>query len=1054
MPGNILSAHRRPTAVLTVAALVASLLSASPGPAYAATLPVVADYEGELPITTSSPGIFPFGNDAASTPVLSQAAAPDRPGAMAGNHALRSVYSTTQYGGHSHNLTASQDWTAYGGFSFWAKGSGSGRQIQVEVKDGGPDGEHSELWESHFADTADWQQVRIPFGDFTKRTDYQPSGGPTDGTLTLTNMWGYAVNLGSNVSGELLIDDVALYGSAQPRVGLAQDAYTTDAGGTVNVAVVADQPGGGPLGNAVTVHYTAGGGTAVAGADFTAAEGTLTFPAGTASGTVKNVVISTIGGTPASVGKTIPVKLTAEGATLGADTAAVVINAHGLPYLDAGLPVAQRVTDLMSRMSLADKVGQMTQAERAAVGNGTPIITYRLGSLLSGGGSVPNPNTPTSWADMIDNFQLHARATPLQIPLIYGIDSVHGHNNLDGATVFPHNVGLGATRDPDLVKRTGQVSAAETRATGIPWTFAPCVCVSRDERWGRAYEAFGEDPALVQLLATIVDGLQHDGNLADPGAVLATAKHFLGDGGTRYGSSSNGSYLIDQGVTAGSREQIEAIHLAPFKTAVREGVGSVMPSYSSLQILGTDAAPVKMHARTDQLTGVLKQQLGFQGFVVSDWQGIDQISPDYRNNVKVGVNAGIDMVMVPFNIQAFTTDLTALAGSGDVPMARIDDAVKRILTQKFKLGLFERPFTDRSGLAAIGGAAHRQVAREAAAKSQVLLKNDRGVLPLSKKAKIYVAGSNADDLGNQNGGWTLTWQGTSGNAGKGGTTILAGMRQVAPQAAITYSKDASASTAGHSLGVVVVGETPYAEGVGDVGNNHTLQLSLADRAAVDKVCQAMRCVVLTVSGRPLDLTGIVPRAAGVVASWLPGSEGAGVADVLFGNRPFTGRLPVSWFTSESQLPVNVGDRYYDPLFAYGWGLRTDSTKARLQALRGRLDAIRGDSDLAAAVRYLDRALAPGLWRADGTARDGDRILSSLHDAAGSLQRSGRAGFGYDDPLVSVARDIVQAAVVTAGPAGMPLTAQLTSDAEHDLLSGRPQLAVSRLIQAFDRVEHL
>ncbi|MBV1853905.1 glycoside hydrolase family 3 N-terminal domain-containing protein [Catellatospora tritici] len=1041
--------RRRHLAAIAAAVLAASLLSASPGPAYAAGLPIVADYEGDLPITTSSPGIFPFGNDAASTPALSQATAADRPGAGMDNHALKVVYTTTAYGGHSHNLTAAQDWTAYGGFSFWAKGSGSGRQIQVEVKDGGADGEHSELWESHFTDTADWQQVKIPFGSFTKRTDYQPGGGPTDGTLTLTNMWGYAVNLGSNVTGELLLDDIALYGSAQPRVGLVQDAYTTDAGGSVDVTVTATQPGDGPLSNAITVHYTVGGGTAVDGTDFHAATGTLTFPAGTASGTTQHVTVATIGGTPAAVGKTIPVKLTAEGATLGADTATVVINAHGLPYLDASLPTAQRVSDLLSRMSLAEKVGQMTQAERAAVGSGTPIITYRLGSLLSGGGSVPNPNTPTAWADMIDNFQLHARATPLQIPLIYGIDAVHGDNNLDGATVFPHNIGLGASRDPDLVKQTGELTAQETRATGIPWTFSPCLCVTRDERWGRSYESFGEDPALVQLLETIIDGLQHDGNLADRGAVLATAKHFFGDGGTRYGSSTNGSYTTDQGVTYGTRDQIEAIHLAPFKTAVRKGVGSVMPSYSSLQILGEDNAPVKMHGRADQITGVLKQQLGFKGFVISDWAGIDQLGPDYKNDVKIGVNAGIDMVMVPFNVQGFTTALTELATSGDVTSARIDDAVTRILTQKFALGLFEHPFADRTGLTEIGSAAHRQVARQAAAKSQVLLKNDDRVLPLAKTAKIYVAGSNADDLGNQAGGWTLSWQGGSGNAGTG-TTILAGIRQVAPHATITYSKDASAPIGGASVGVVVVGETPYAEGIGDVGNGHTLQLSLADRAAVEKVCAAVRCVVVTVSGRPLDLTGVVPRAAGVVASWLPGSEGAGVADVLFGDKPFTGRLPVSWFLSESQLPLNLGDRYYDPLYAYGWGLRTDSGRARLQSLRTKLAVLGDDRDAAAAVRSLDRALTPGYWRADGTARDGERVLAALQDAARSLQRSTHDGYGYDDPLVSVARDIAQAAVVEAGPGGMAFTASLTADAEHQLLLGNPSTAVGLLSQAYHR----
>ncbi|GAA5180025.1 hypothetical protein GCM10023322_11360 [Rugosimonospora acidiphila] len=1039
-------------AAVGVGLLVASLISWIPAEtAFGSTnLPVVEDFEGTLPITTGNPGIFPFGADAASTPTLTQVPVTDRSGADAGDHGLDVSYHVTDYGGYTEDLATAQDWTAYGGFSFWVKQTGTGQRIEFEIKDGGADGEHSELWQGFFTDSATgWQQIKVPFSDFVKRTDFQPTGAPTDGRLDLTSMWGYAINMAASTSGDLVFDDVVLYGTAQPSVSPATGVYTTGQGGSASVGVVVNQPGGGPLGAGVTVGYTLGGGTAVAGTDFTAGSGTLTFPAGTPSGTVKTIAVHTIGGRPASVAKTIPVALTATGATLTASGATVVIDAHGLPYLDSSLSVAKRVTDLMSRMTLADKVGQMTQGERTAVGDGSDIATYRLGSILSGGGSVPTPNTPQAWADMVDNLQLHAQATPLQIPIIYGEDSVHGDNNLQGATVFPHDIGMGATRDPALAEQEGRVTATETRATGVQWAFAPCVCVTRDERWGRSYESFGEDPALVQLMETVIDGLQDNGNLADPTAVLATAKHFLGDGGTAYGSSTNGTYTIDQGVTYATQQQVDALYLPPYQTAVDKGVGAVMPSYSSLQILGKDSAPTKMHARTDMITGVLKNQLGFKGFVVSDWSGIDQIGPDYKNDVKVGVNAGIDMVMVPYNIKDFTTDLTALVGSGDVGMARINDAVSRILTQKFELGLFEHPYTERTNLPTVGDAAHRQVARQAAAESQVLLKNSGNVLPLSKTAKVYVAGSNADDLGNQTGGWTISWQGQSG-PGDVGTTILAGMKQVAPHATITYSKDASAPTSGYNVGVVVVGETPYAEGVGDVGNGHTLQLSVADRAAVDKVCGAMKCVVMTVSGRPLDLTGIVPEAAGVVASWLPGTEGEGVADALFGNRPFTGRLPETWFKAESQLPINVGDANYDPLYAYGWGLRTDNGRDRLDSVRDQLAAVHGDRDVADAVKALNRALTPGWWSKDGTVRDAKRVLAALQDAANSLHRSSRDTFDQDNLVVSVARDVTQAAIAGGGPAAMPLTASLTANAEHALLTMRPDQAVSLLTQAYNK----
>jgi beta-glucosidase len=330
--------------------------------------------------------------------------------------------------------------------------------------------------------------------------------------------------------------------------------------------------------------------------------------------------------------------------------------------------------------------------------------------------------------------------------------------------------------------------------------------------------------------------------------VLATAKHYVGDGGTTYGSSTTGSYKIDQGVTEVTRQQLEAIHLAPFQTSVDLGVGTVMPSYSSVDIIGDDgtsvSGPVKMHGNAELINGVLKQRMGFDGFVISDWQAIDQLPGDYPSDIRTSINAGLDMIMVPTNYQGFTQGLTEEVTAGRVSQARVDDAVRRILVQKFKLGLFEHPYADTSKLGTVGSAAHRAVGREAAAKSQVLLKNDDNLLPLAPTAKVYVAGSNANDLGNQLGGWSISWQGASGNITTG-TTILDGIKQVVPTA--TFSQDASAPLEGHDVGIVVVGEKPYAEGIGDVGNNgHDLLLSDADKAAVDKVCAATKCVVLVV----------------------------------------------------------------------------------------------------------------------------------------------------------------------------------------------------------------
>ncbi|MFE7840038.1 glycoside hydrolase family 3 N-terminal domain-containing protein [Streptomyces sp. NPDC057474] len=702
--------------------------------------------------------------------------------------------------------------------------------------------------------------------------------------------------------------------AAPAKVTTDATAYPVAEGGTAHLRVTVT----GTVTEPVSVAYRT-----TADADHTPVDGTLTFPAGTPSGTARTIVVRTLPDKSPETAETIPVTLTVTGAEAPAETPNVVIAAHGLPYLNPRLPVRKRVADLLSRMTLEEKAGQMTQAERGALATPADITAYALGSILSGGGSTPARNTPEAWAAMIDGFQLRALSTRLQIPLIYGVDAVHGHNNLVGATITPHNIGLGASRDPELAYEMGALTAAETRATGIPWDFAPCVCVTRDDRWGRAYESFGEDPALVKSMETVIQGLQgaRDGRDLDRSdKVLATAKHFVGDGGTEYGSSTTGTHTIDQGITKVTRQELEAVHLSPYQEAVDRGVGSVMPSFSSLDILGDGKGAVRMHARADMINGVLKDRMGFDGFVVSDWQAIDQIPGDHASDVRTSINAGLDMIMVPNAYGDFHRTLVAEVRAGRVSERRVDDAVSRILTQKFRLGLFEKPYADPSGIPGIGSAKHRAAAREAVAKSQVLLKNTGGVLPLRKSQKVYVAGSNADDIGNQSGGWTITWQGSSGDITEG-TTVLEGIRKAGGNR-VTYSKDASAPTSGHDVGVVVVGETPYAEGFGDVGNGHDLELSAADKAAADKVCGAMKCVVLIVSGRPQLIGDRLGDMDALVASWLPGTEGDGVADVLYGKRPFTGRLPVTWPRSETQLPINVGDTSYDPQFPYGWGLTT------------------------------------------------------------------------------------------------------------------------------------
>uniref|UniRef100_A0A0D6R511 beta-glucosidase n=1 Tax=Araucaria cunninghamii TaxID=56994 RepID=A0A0D6R511_ARACU len=594
-------------------------------------------------------------------------------------------------------------------------------------------------------------------------------------------------------------------------------------------------------------------------------------------------------------------------------------------YKDPSQPIVARVEDLLQRMTLEEKIGQMTQIERE-VASADVMKQYYIGSVLSGGGSVPAPKaTPAMWVNMVNELQKGAMSTRLQIPMIYGIDAVHGHNNVYGATIFPHNVGLGATRDPDLIRRIGAATALEIRATGIPYTFAPCLAVCRDPRWGRCYESYSEDPVIVKAMTEIIFGLQGQPPanttkgtpyVAGQENVLACAKHFVGDGGTIQG--------IDENNTVSDYKELVKIHMTPYFDAIVKGVSTVMVSYSSWN-------GQKMHANRFLVSNILKKQLRFKGFVISDWQGIDRItsppSANYSLSVLEGVGAGIDMVMVPYIFKDFINDLTYQVKGGFISMDRINDAVRRILRVKFTMGLFEHPMADTSLANQLGSKEHRDLAREAVRKSLVLLKNGKPgsqpVLPLDKKApKILVAGTHADNLGYQCGGWTIEWQGLSGNTTIG-TTILSAIKStVSPSTEVVFEQNPDSNYVkekGFSYAIVVVGEPPYAETAGD---NLNLTIPFGGGDIIKNVCGSLKCVVILISGRPLVIEPYLPVMDVFVAAWLPGTEGAGVSDVIFGDYGFHGKLSRTWFKSVDQLPMNWGDKNYDPLFPLGFGLTT------------------------------------------------------------------------------------------------------------------------------------
>ena len=568
---------------------------------------------------------------------------------------------------------------------------------------------------------------------------------------------------------------------------------------------------------------------------------------------------------------------------------------------------------LLARMTLDEKIGQMTQPEQDAIKDLTEIERYAFGSVLSGGSSDPKEgNSLQAWTDLYDRIQQHTAASRLKIPLLYGIDAVHGHNNVLGAVIFPHNVGLGCTRDPALVEKIGRITAEEVRATGIQWAFSPCVAVPQDIRWGRTYEGFSEDPAVVKELGEAATRGFQGADLGNPLSVLACAKHYIGDGGTTYGSGTGRAHGNDQGNTQVDEATLRRLHLPGYITAIKAGVGTIMPSYSTWN-------GVKCSASKRLMTEILKQELGFEGFLISDYNAIDQLDKDFKKAVGITINAGMDMAMVPTRYKEYMSDLKALVDEGTVPMSRIDDAVTRILRVKAAMGMLDpkrSQLANRDLWKTFGSPEHRAVARQAVRESLVLLKNQNKILPLAKTAaRIHVAGKSADDLGNQCGGWTIDWQGKSGDVTPGGTTVLAAMKKaVGPSTQITFSKD-GAGAAGATVAVVVIGERPYAEMQGDRAD---LRLEPEDVEAVKTMKAAgIPVVVVLFSGRPIILDGVIEQADALIAAWLPGTEGDGVADVLFGDYKPTGKLSHAWPRSMAQVPRSANT---DPLFPLGFGL--------------------------------------------------------------------------------------------------------------------------------------
>lgn len=643
------------------------------------------------------------------------------------------------------------------------------------------------------------------------------------------------------------------------------------------------------------------------------------------------------------------------------------------------------IRNILEEMTLEEKVGQMTQVDKRMLDSEKDIATYFLGSILSGGGAVPEDNSPKGWVKMVNKYQSQALSTRLKIPLIYGIDAVHGHNNVVGATTFPQNIGLGCANDPDLIKKINSATAVEVAATGIHWTFAPCITIPKDDRWGRQYEGFSESSELVtNLTASAIKGYEEALPTLGGKKIAACAKHFIGDGGTTWdsGTLKEGMhhYRLDRGDTKITEKELRDIHLPPYLEAIKAGVKTIMISFNSWN-------GIKCHGSKFLINDLLKEELGFEGLVVSDWAGIDEIPGDYKSDIISSINAGIDLVMVPGSLygqnhyKTFIKLLKESINEGHISNERINDAVTRILRVKYELNLFNDPYGNLDYSKFVGDPAHRKIAREAVKKSMVLLKNDSNVLPINKDHKIYLVGSGANNLGMQNGGWTVEWQGRftpdfltldenndtliqqsemlklykdvydlkyderatvgffsrldinkNGKISRreflsyedsspfqpDGTSIYSAIKdRVTNASLLTYDPRAN-DLDGDGVIIAVIGEYPYAEGYGD---NEELTISPFDLAVLNK-CYASnkKLIVIMLSGRPLIITDHIESWDAVLAAWLPGMAGEGIIDVLYGDYNPTGKLAYSWPKNISQLPIDITDNNYNPLFKFGFGL--------------------------------------------------------------------------------------------------------------------------------------
>ena len=607
--------------------------------------------------------------------------------------------------------------------------------------------------------------------------------------------------------------------------------------------------------------------------------------------------------------------------------------------LPADAALERKIDALMATMTVEEKVGQTIQGDISTIVP-ADLLKYRLGSILAGGGSDPGNAynaPPQAWLDLSDAFWEASMDTSQggkAIPVIWGIDAVHGQSNIVGATLFPHNIGLGATRNPDLIREIGRITAVETRTTGMEWTFAPTVAVPQDDRWGRTYEGYSENPAVVAMLApAMVEGLQGKAgakDFLDDHHVMTTVKHFLGDGGTTNGK--------DQGNTEVSEDVLRDVHAAGYVPSIAAGAQSVMASYNSFH-------GEKMHGHKGLLTGVLKQRMHFGGFIVGDWNGHGQVKGCTNTDCAQAYNAGLDMAMAPDSWKGLYESTLAQVKSGAIPMARLDDAVRRILRTKFRMGLFEKPRPSQRALGGkfdlLGSPAHRAVARQAVRESLVLLKNQGGLLPLSPNGKILLAGDGADNLTKQTGGWTLTWQGDGTRRADfpNADSIADGFRQQVTAAGGKVELAANGKYATKpDVAVVVFGEDPYAEFQGDLPNLMFKAGKSGDLELMKKLkADGIPVVAVFLSGRPLWMNRELNAADAFVAAWLPGSEGAGIADVLLRGRDgkvqhdFHGKLSYSWPKRADQNANNVGQKDYDPLFPFGFGL-TYADKAAFTAL--------------------------------------------------------------------------------------------------------------------------